>query len=90
MTLRMESSSEGGRTILRLIGRIGSEHLEELKRQISRNGPRVLELKEVMLVDVDVVRFLGDCEEQGIEVLHCSRYIREWIGRERGGRERAT
>jgi hypothetical protein len=34
-------------------------------------------------VDVDVVRFLNVCEDQGIEFLHCSRFIREWMRRER-------
>jgi hypothetical protein len=29
------------------------------------------------------VRFLSECEAQGIELLHCSPYIREWISRER-------
>jgi len=43
----------------------------------------VLCLKEVTLVDVDVIRFLGSCEESGISIVNCSAYIREWINRER-------
>jgi hypothetical protein len=31
---------------------------------------------------VEVVRFLGVCEAEGIALLHCSPYIREWIARE--------
>ena len=47
------------------------------------NGPRtVLDLDEVTLVDVEVVRFLGMCEKEGTELLHCPPYIREWISRE--------
>jgi len=42
----------------------------------------VLDLDEVTLVDVDVVRFLKACEAAGVEVVHCSRYIREWMPRE--------
>jgi hypothetical protein len=42
----------------------------------------VLDLGEVTLVDVDVVRFLKACEADGVEVVHCSRYIREWMLRE--------
>jgi hypothetical protein len=42
-----------------------------------------LDLKEVTLVDVEVVRFLLGCEENGIELLHCSPYIRQWMARER-------
>jgi hypothetical protein len=41
-----------------------------------------LDLDEVTLVDVEVVRFLGVCEAAGIALLHCSPYIREWIVRE--------
>jgi anti-anti-sigma regulatory factor len=83
MTLRIETSSDVGRTVLHLIGQIGSEHVEELKREISHYRSRILDLQEVKLVDAGVVRFLADCEAEGIEVLHCSRYIREWIRRER-------
>ena len=42
----------------------------------------MLDLDEVTLVDVEVVRFLGGCEATGIALLHCSPYIREWIARE--------
>ena len=42
----------------------------------------VLDLEEVTLVDVDVVRFLGMCEAKGVELVRCSPYIREWIFRE--------
>jgi hypothetical protein len=43
----------------------------------------VLELGEVSLVDAAAVRFLGNCESEGIQLLSCSSYIREWIVRER-------
>jgi hypothetical protein len=46
----------------------------------------VLDLEEVTLVDIEVVRFLGDCEDNGIELSRCSPYVREWINRERDGR----
>jgi len=41
-----------------------------------------LDLDEVTLVDVEVVRFLGGCEAKGMTLLHCPPYIREWIARE--------
>ncbi len=86
MTLKIERISDGQSAILRLIGRIQSEYLEELKAQITGCGPRiVLDLDGVTLVDGDVVRFLGACEAGGIELIHCSPYIREWIVRERDG-----
>src|SRR6266851_1886684 len=36
------------------------------------------------LVNVEGVRFLNACEADGISVLRCSPYIREWMSRERG------
>jgi hypothetical protein len=58
-----------------------SEHLDELKRQLER--PRfVLDLAELTLIDVDVVRFLNACKQEGIEFVNCSPYIREWMRRE--------
>jgi hypothetical protein len=51
---------------------------------MSRHGPNVvLDLDEVRLVDVAVVRFLVCCETDGMELRNCSRYIRAWMDRER-------
>jgi hypothetical protein len=83
VTLRIESLAGEHGTTLRLIGRIRAEHLDELRRQIAASAPSALELKEVTLVDADAVRFLGTCESEGIQLLNCSAYIREWIVRER-------
>lgn len=83
MTLKIERYADGHHTTLRLIGYLQAEYLEELLAHIERNGPRMaLDLDEVTLVDVEVVRFLGVCEAEGIALLHCSPYIREWIARE--------
>ena len=80
---KIEKLPAGQRTVLRLIGRIRVEHLEELKAQIRDDGQTVnLDLDEVTLVDVEVVCFLRCCEIDGIELLNCSPYIREWIVRE--------
>jgi hypothetical protein len=85
MTLRIERTSIGVRTVLRLSGRIASEHLVELEVEIDHAGEGgVLDLEHVTLVDVEGVRFLSDCEARGIELVNCSPYIREWIVRERG------
>jgi hypothetical protein len=35
-------------------------------------------------VDIEGVRFLNACKAEGIPVLRCSPYIREWMLRERG------
>jgi hypothetical protein len=83
-TLKIERESHRGKATVRLIGRFQSEHIEELQKQLRENGPKfALDLKEVTLVDVEVVRFLVSCEADGVEIVHCSQYIREWMSRER-------
>jgi anti-anti-sigma regulatory factor len=80
---KLEKISDGCNKIIRLVGRIQSEHLDELKTQLTGSGAQiVLDLDEVTLVDVDVVRFFNSCEKQGVCLLHCSPYIREWMIRE--------
>ena len=84
MTLRIEQSSHRGHTTIRLIGRMQAEHLDEVQRQIEASGAKVtLDLEEVALVDVQVIRFLATCEAKGVDVLNCSPYISDWIARER-------
>ena len=88
MTLRIERVAAQGRTIVRLIGRVQSECLTEIEAQIEGAKPRpALDLEEVTLVDVGVVRFLLVCEESGMELMHCSPYIRQWMVTEKA-RER--
>ena len=80
---KIEKLAEGNTTVLRLVGRINTQHLDELRKLIADAEPRVkLDLSEVTLVDLDVVRFLGDQEPRGVELGKCSPYIREWIQRE--------
>jgi hypothetical protein len=84
MTLKIEKYSDGHRTTIRLIGRMRAEHLEELEKQTRESGPSItLDLEEVTLVDVEIVRFLGICAARGATLLNCSPYIRDWIGKER-------
>ena len=84
MTLKIERYSDECSTTIRLIGRMRAEHLEELEKQIRESGPPItLDLAEVTLVDVEVVRFLGTSEARGAKLLNCSPYIRDWIGKER-------
>jgi ABC-type transporter Mla MlaB component len=81
----MERISGKRRTRIRLSGEFRAEHLHQLKAEIERAGPRVaLDLEEVHLVDIEGVRFLNSCLAEGISVLQCSPYIKEWMFRERG------
>jgi len=81
---KIEKLAEGNTTVFRLVGRINAEHLEELSKLIADAEPNVvkLDMSEVTLVDLDVVRFLGEQERRGVELGKCSPYIREWIQRE--------
>ena len=83
MTFKIEETQSGEVITLRLIGGLNSECVGELKQQIEHAGPRVvLDLAEVELVDVEVVRFLNACREDGAVIANASPYIREWMVRE--------
>ena len=83
MTLKIERICGKRRTRIRLSGELRSEHLDQVKAEISRGEPTVLDLEEVDLVDIEAIRFLNAREDEGISVLHCSPYIQEWMSRER-------
>ena len=82
--LKIEKDSDGCVTRLRLIGRIQSNHIASVQSVMSDCCARkILDLSEVNLVDREVVRFLISCEDEGIELIRCAPYVREWILRER-------
>jgi anti-anti-sigma regulatory factor len=84
MALRIDRVSDGQLVILRLSGRLQAEHVGELRTQLEAGSETmILDLAEVKLVDRDVVCFLGECEAKGVQLNHCSPYIREWIDREK-------
>jgi hypothetical protein len=61
---------------------MSDENLPELKSLIAseRNVSRiVLDLKDITLVDREVVHFLGKCETDKIGLKNCPAYIRDWI-----------
>jgi hypothetical protein len=66
-------------------GRISAEQLPELRRSVDAENARdlMLDLNEVTLVDVEVVRFFLHCEYQGVRIVNCPAYVREWMIRER-------
>ena len=75
-----------GEVVFKLIGRMGAENTGELEKLISAEPSDrriVLDLKDLRLVDQDVVTFLRRCEAGGIQLTNCPAYIREWINGER-------
>jgi hypothetical protein len=84
LTFKIEKAVDRCATIVRLIGRIRAEDLPEVARQLETSGLQtVLQLDQVTLVDVNVVRFLNRCEAEGARLVDCPPYIREWMTRER-------
>jgi anti-anti-sigma regulatory factor len=80
MTLKIETFPSERGTTLRLIGRLQSENLGELMSLMTQSSmPLLLDLEDLTLVDASVVRYLGVLEAEGIQLVGCAPYIREWI-----------
>lgn len=83
MTLKVETAVGGEGAVVRLSGRMRSEHLAELTSLLENSGRVVaLDLDQITQVDVDAVNFLRKCVAEGIELRNCSPYICEWMARE--------
>lgn len=90
MTLKIQRSQNEGRVVIALSGRMKLEDVIETENLFNVEAERdslVLDLKEVTLVDRDVVRVLANWEMRGIELEHCPSFVREWILRERAKQE---
>jgi anti-anti-sigma regulatory factor len=75
-----------GEVIFKLSGQLGGESIGELEALISTETSDrriVLDLKDLRLVDQDIVSFLKHREADGIQLKNCPPYIREWITGER-------
>ena len=86
MTFRIETAARGGSTVLLLSGRIETPAIAELSRLFELQTDYrdiVLDLKDVGVIDRDVVRFLARCEADGVKLENCAAYIREWMERDK-------
>ena len=84
VTLKIEIASDRETATLRLCGQIDQDHLDSIAAELRRYRPRLaFDLAEATLVDRAVVQFLAAREGEGVALLNCPRYIREWIARER-------
>ncbi|HMI54338.1 MAG TPA: hypothetical protein VK525_22715 [Candidatus Saccharimonadales bacterium] len=82
--LRIEKESDGCVTRLFVSGRIHSDCIACIRSAMKDGCARkILNLSEVTLVDVGVIRFLVNCEDEGIALVQCPPYVRRWILRER-------
>jgi hypothetical protein len=83
MTLKIVKGFENQQAVFRLSGRIRSVDLAEIKELMAGTNERMfLDLKDVTIVDREVVAFLRECEANGIAFMNCPAYIREWISRD--------
>jgi anti-anti-sigma regulatory factor len=83
--LKITRMTNAGTTTLIVSGRIDADQLPDLRGSVETEQASdvVLDLNEVSLVDVEAVRFLLQCEMQGIRLAHCPGYVREWMVREK-------
>lgn len=64
-------------------GELRSTHIEEVRTEMAKVWPLVLDLAEIGVVDIDGVRWLNACQAAGVEVVNCPPYIREWMRQEK-------
>ena len=71
-----------GEVVFKLSGQISAENIGELETlfRAEKSGRRILlDLKDLTLVDQDIVSFLKRSESNGITLENCPAYIRQWI-----------
>jgi hypothetical protein len=86
MTFRIETEARGRFTVFLLCGRIEGPAIAELRRLFELQPDYrhiILDLKEVSVVDREVMRFFISCEADGVKLENCTPYIREWMEREK-------
>ena len=84
MTLKITRICEKHGTRICLSGELRCTHINDVRAEIEQVGQlATLDLDEVEVVDIDGVRLLNECVVQGIQVLNCSSYIREWMLQEK-------
>ena len=75
-----------GDVVFTVVGRLETDNVGELLQLLAAEPAGrviVLDLKDLVLVDREAVRFLRRCERQGIVLRNCPPYIRGWMaGRE--------
>lgn len=85
MTIRIQRTSADQGTIFRLSGELVSSNRQDFLEEIEASTNLIaLDLAEITLVDLEIVQLLALSETNGIELLNCPSYIREWISIERG------
>ena len=82
--LKIQRTANGD-IVFTVSGRLEAYNISELSTMLAAEQDgrtRVLDLKDLILVDGDAVRFLRTCEGDSIVVRNCPPYIRAWMARE--------
>src|ERR1700690_2957671 len=86
--LRIQRDSDRSVTKLVLSGRIQADGIACIRSALADGCERkILDLREVTLIDMEGVRFLICCEDEGIELVECPPYVHQWILCERAESE---
>ena len=83
--LRIERSANG-QVVFTLSGRMQTQDIEQVQQLLVVEAPEqrlMFNLRDVTLVNQDVVTFLADCEAKGIKLESCPLHIRNWIDQEK-------
>jgi anti-anti-sigma regulatory factor len=74
-----------GDVVFTVSGRLEADNVNELSALLAAEQDgrtRVLDLKDLVLVDSEAVRFLCACVEDGVVLRNCPSYIRAWMDRD--------
>ncbi len=86
MSFRIETEARGTFTVFILSGRIERPAIAELRRLFELQTDChhiVLDLKDLSMVDREVMHFFARFEADGVKLENCAPYIREWMEREK-------
>ncbi len=76
-----------GEVVFKLSGQMSAENIGELETlfRAEASGRRILlDLKDLTLVDQDIVSFLKRSVTNGIKLENCPAYIRQWMKQQKG------
>ena len=82
--LKIQRTANGD-VVFTVSGRLEAGSVSELSAVLAAEQDgrtRVLDLKDLLLVDRDAVRFLRACAEDSIVLRNCPPYIRAWMARD--------
>jgi hypothetical protein len=82
LVLRIDRADRPGLAVFVLSGRIELQHIGALQREFAAERLRIIvDLRDVRLVDREVIETLARWELDGIKLENCPAYVRDWIAK---------